>query len=218
MLNGHMTAMTELVYAHKGVVDKFVGDAVVALWGAPIARDDDADRAAQCAVAMWEFGEEFRHDTPDGVPPIGRTRVGLHHGEAIVGNFGGQERIQYTALGDAMNTAARLESANKQMDTVMLASDEAVRDVTKAEFRCLGRVTLSGRSTPVKIYEPVSKITAGSAEALQKLYQEFEQGNEQAREAIARLADENPEDLALKNFAERLINTEPGGSYVLQGK
>ena len=117
-----------------------------------------------------------------------------------------------------MNTAARLESANKQTDSVMLASDEAMHGVTKVEFRCLGRVTLSGRSTPVKIYEPVSKITAGSAEALQKLYQEFEQGNEQAREAIARLADDNPEDLALKNFAERLINTEPGGSYVLQGK
>lgn len=218
LLNNYLDKMCEIILEYGGTIDKFVGDAVVAFWGAPIARDDDADRAAQCAVAMWEFGEEFRHDTPEGVPPIGRTRVGLHHGEAIVGNFGGRERIQYTALGDAMNTAARLESANKQTDTVMLASDEAMHGVTKVEFRCLGRVTLSGRSTPVKIYEPVSKITAGSAEALQKLYQEFEQGNEQAREAIARLADDNPEDLALKNFAERLINTEPGGSYVLQGK
>ncbi len=218
LLNNYLDQMCEIVLEYGGTIDKFVGDAVVAFWGAPIARPDDADRAAQCAVAMWEFGEQFRHDTPEGVPPIGRTRVGLHHGEAIVGNFGGAERIQYTALGDAMNTAARLESANKQTDTVMLASDEAVSDVTQANFRCLGRVTLSGRSTPVKIYEPVSEITAGSAETLHMLYQEFEQGNEQAREAIARLADENPEDLALRNFAQRLINTEPGGSYVLQGK
>ncbi|MGP1282089.1 MAG: CHASE2 domain-containing protein [Parasphingopyxis sp.] len=218
LLNRYLDKMSEIVLEFGGTIDKFVGDAVVAFWGAPIARPDDADRAAQCAVAMWRFGEEFRQSTPDGVPPIGRTRVGLHFGEAIVGNFGGEERIQYTALGDAMNTAARLESANKQTDTVVLASREAVENVTKVDFRCLGRVTLSGRATPVEIHEPVLEITAGSAAMLDSLYQEFEQGNERAREKIAELAAENADDAALQNFAKRLINTEPGGSYVLHGK
>ncbi|QLC23982.1 CHASE2 domain-containing protein [Parasphingopyxis algicola] len=218
LLNRYLDKMSEIVLEYGGTIDKFVGDAVVAFWGAPIARPDDADRAAQCAVAMWRFGEEFRKSTPDGVPPIGRTRVGLHCGEAIVGNFGGEERIQYTALGDAMNTAARLESANKQTDTVALASREAVEKVTKVDFRCLGRVTLSGRATPVEIYEPVLEITAGSAAMLDSLYREFEQGHEQAREKIAELAAQNGEDAALQNFAKRLINTEPGGSYVLHGK
>ncbi|WP_299328323.1 CHASE2 domain-containing protein [Parasphingopyxis sp.] len=218
LLNNYLDKMSEIVLDYGGTIDKFVGDAVVAFWGAPIARSDDADRAAQCAIAMWRFGEEFRHNAPDGVPPIGRTRVGLHYGEAIVGNFGGEERIQYTALGDAMNTAARLESANKQTDTVMLASYEAVERVTKADFRCLGRVTLSGRATPVKIYEPVLEITAGSAALVDKLFREYEEGDEQAREKIAELAAENPDDAALQNFANRLITTEPGGTYVLQGK
>lgn len=218
LLNRYLDKMSEIVLEFGGTIDKFVGDAVVAFWGAPIARPDDADRAAQCAVAMWRFGEEFRQSTPDGVPPIGRTRVGLHFGEAIVGNFGGEERIQYTALGDAMNTAARLESANKQTDTVVLASREAVENVTMVDFRCLGRVTLSGRATPVEIHEPVLEITAGSAAMLDSLYQEFEQGNERAREKIAELAAENADDAALQNFAKRLINTEPGGSYVLHGK
>ncbi|MGP1351688.1 MAG: CHASE2 domain-containing protein [Parasphingopyxis sp.] len=218
LLNHYLDKMSEIVLDYGGTIDKFVGDAVVAFWGAPIARPDDADRAAQCAIAMWRFGEEFRQNAPEGVPPIGRTRVGLHYGEAIVGNFGGEERIQYTALGDAMNTAARLESANKQTDTAMLASYEAVETVTKAEFRCLGRVTLSGRATPVKIYEPVLDITAGSAAMVDSLYRQFEEGDEQAREKIAELAAQNPDDAALRNFAERLITTEPGGTYVLQGK
>ena len=102
---------------------------------------------------MYEAGERFR-DTAreiagEDVPPIGVTRVGLHRGEAVVGNFGGEGRIQYTALGDAMNTAARLESANKALKTTMLVSDEAKRESTLDLFRPMGRIVLSGRATPV---------------------------------------------------------------------
>ena len=89
------------------------------------------------------------------MPPIGVTRVGLHRGEAVVGNFGGEGRIQYTALGDAMNTAARLESANKALKTTMLVSDEAKRESTLDFFRPMGRIVLSGRATPVMVWEPV---------------------------------------------------------------
>jgi len=126
LLNRYLDMLSDVVLAHGGTIDKFVGDAVVAFWGAPIARDDDARNAAQAAYAMWQAGEAFRRDLPAGVPPIGRTRVGLHHGDAIVGNFGGEGRIQYTALGDSMNTASRLESANKKLDTNVLASREAM--------------------------------------------------------------------------------------------
>ncbi|MBC2778034.1 adenylate/guanylate cyclase domain-containing protein [Parasphingopyxis marina] len=218
LLNRYLDLMSEAVLDHGGTIDKFVGDAVVAFWGAPISRPDDAERAAQCAVAMWRIGEEFRQSVPDGVPPVGRTRVGLHKGEAIVGNFGGEERIQYTALGDAMNTAARLEGANKWLETVALASGEAVEEVKTVNFRPLGRVTLSGRSTPVEIHEPVLEITAGSASLLQSLWRKFEQGDLKARDEIVALAGQNPGDAALQNFASRLKETEPGGSYVLQGK
>ncbi len=79
-------------------------------------------RRGWAAIAIYHAGEDFRRNAPARVPPIGRTRVGVHFGEAIVGNFGGEGRIQYTALGDAMNTAARLEGANKPLDTTILVS------------------------------------------------------------------------------------------------
>ncbi|MEQ1511038.1 MAG: adenylate/guanylate cyclase domain-containing protein, partial [Sphingopyxis sp.] len=121
VLNAYLDTLSEVVLAHGGTIDKFVGDAVVAFWGAPISRADDAQKAAQALIAMTAAGEAFAKrmaGEQDGtLPPIGRTRVGLHFGEAVVGNFGGEGRIQYTALGDSMNTAARLESANKLMKT-----------------------------------------------------------------------------------------------------
>jgi len=218
LLNRYLDMLSETVLDHGGTLDKFVGDAVVAFWGAPISRPDDAERAAECALAMWRAGEEFRASAPDGVPPIGCTRVGLHYGPAVVGNFGGEGRIQYTALGDAMNTAARLESGNKHLDTEILASREAIEGVTRIAYRPLGRVTLSGRATPVEIYEPVLEITAGSAEALYTLFKRYDEGDISALEEIAEIARENPEDRALQNFVARLRKTEPGGTYVLQAK
>ncbi|MEQ9661233.1 MAG: adenylate/guanylate cyclase domain-containing protein [Parasphingopyxis sp.] len=218
LLNSYLDLLVEQVLEHGGTLDKFVGDAVVAFWGAPITRPDDADRAAKCAVAMWEASEKWRQEAPEGVPKIGRTRVGLHYGEAVVGNFGGVERIQYTALGDAMNTAARLEGANKYLDTVILASGEAVANVKEVPFRPVGRVTLSGRSTPVEIFEPVLPVTAGSAEQIDTLYRQFEEGDLKARDALAALARENEADTALANFVERLKAIKPGESYVFENK
>lgn len=218
LLNRYLDMMSEQILEHGGTLDKFVGDAVVAFWGAPISRPDDADRAAKCAVALWQVGEEWRQNAPEGVPKIGRTRVGLHFGEAVVGNFGGEERIQYTALGDAMNTAARLEGANKYLDTAVLASAEAVAIVSQVAFRPMGRVTLSGRSTPVEIFEPVLDVTKGSAEKVQHLYREYEEGNAEAVEALGALSRDNPEDIALANMVERLRQTAPGESYVFQNK
>ncbi|MET1111478.1 MAG: adenylate/guanylate cyclase domain-containing protein, partial [Allosphingosinicella sp.] len=146
LLNRYLEMLSEVVLRHGGPIDKFVGDALVAFWGAPIARADDADRAALAAIALYEAGEEFRRSAGEGMPAIGCTRVGLHHGEAVVGNFGGEGRIQYTALGDAMNTASRLESANKQRHSTVLVSAEAKAETSLDIFRPLGRVVLSGRA------------------------------------------------------------------------
>jgi len=89
LLNRYLDMLSDVVLSHGGTIDKFVGDAVVAFWGAPISRPDDARRAVEAAMAMHQAGETFRASVPAGVPPVGRTRVGLHWGEAIVGNFGG---------------------------------------------------------------------------------------------------------------------------------
>ena len=126
LLNRYLDMLSDVVLDHGGTIDKFVGDAVVAFWGAPIARDDDADRAVRAAVAMYEArrGIPPQPPAPD-IPPIGCTRVGLHHGEAVVGNFGGEGRIQYTALGDAHEhrLAARNRPTSRSRPTILVSAE-----------------------------------------------------------------------------------------------
>ena len=173
LLNRYLDLMSDAVLDHGGTIDKFVGDAVVAFWGAPIARPDDADRAVRAAIAMYEAGEEFARTAGEDIPPIGRTRVGLHYGEAVVGNFGGEGRIQYTALGDGMNSAARLESANKALKTTILVSNEAKKESGLDLFRPMGRIVLSGRAKPVEVWEPVPSMEEGLRARLNALWLQY---------------------------------------------
>jgi adenylate cyclase len=217
LLNRYLDILSETVLRHGGTIDKFVGDAVVAFWGAPIARDDDADRAVKAAIAMFRAGEEFRHSGGSDIPPLGCTRVGLHRGAAVVGNFGGEGRIQYTALGDGMNTAARLESANKSLKTTILVSREAKDQSTLDVFRPMGRVVLSGRATPVEVWEPVPDMPADERERLTALWLRFDGGDLAAlAELEAFAADKH--DAALDNLVYRLRQAGPGGHFVLGSK
>jgi adenylate cyclase len=217
LVNRYLETLGRIVLSHGGTIDKFVGDAVVAFWGAPLAREDDADRAVYAAVELYEAGEEFRRGVDPDLPPIGCTRVGLHHGEAVVGNFGGEGRIQYTALGDAMNTASRLESANKQLRSTILVSAEAKAGATLDIFRPLGRVVLDGRATPIEVWEPVPHMPAGERARLNALWRAFDSGDPQALETLAEIAAEG-EDAALADFVYRLRHAGPGGHFVLGSK
>jgi adenylate cyclase len=217
LLNRYLETLGEVVLRHGGTLDKFVGDAVVAFWGAPIAREDDADRAALAALALYEAGETFRRSVGADVPDIGCTRVGLHHGEAVIGNFGGQRRIQYTALGDAMNTASRLESANKQLRSTILVSSEAKERTTLDIFRPLGRVVLDGRATPVELWEPVPDMPAEERARLNRLWQAFDSGDSGALDDLETMAA-GREDAALEDFVYRLRKAGPGGHFVLGSK
>lgn len=216
LLNRYLDVMSEIVLKHGGTLDKFVGDAVVAFWGAPIAREDDADRALRAAIEMHGAGENFRKPTADGVPSLGRTRIGLHRGDAIVGNFGGEDRIQYTALGDSMNTASRLESANKELHTAMLVSREAREMMGSPLLRPMGRVVLRGRSTPVEIFEPVPAAAEEHVTRLTALLRRFEHGDPSALADLESYATREPDDAALSHLLHRLRETEPGGYFVLE--
>jgi adenylate cyclase len=218
LLNRYLDLMSDIVLQHGGTLDKFVGDALVAFWGAPIARDDDADRAVQAGLAMYQCGEEFRRNPGADVPPIGVTRVGLHRGEAVVGNFGGEGRIQYTALGDAMNTGARLESANKALKTRMLVSDEAKALSTLPYFRPMGRIVLSGRSTPVVVWEPAPELDEDLLATLNDLWRRFDTGDEAALVQLEEIADAHKKDAALQEFVYRLREVGRGGHFVLGSK
>lgn len=215
LLNRYLEMLSNVVLEHGGTIDKFVGDAVVAFWGAPISRPDDGERAAKAAWAMYQAGEEFRKSVPEGVPAIGKTRVGLHHGEAIVGNFGGEGRIQYTALGDSMNTASRLESANKQLKSSVLVSREAAELSGLDWFRVLGRIVLRGRATPVEIVEPVPDMPGEALKAFNDLARRAVSGDVSAITALANKSSKNPNDAALANFVFRLAHQEEGGYFVL---
>jgi adenylate cyclase len=218
ILNAYLDGMSDIVLKHGGTIDKFVGDAVVAFWGAPIAREDDGDRALAAVVEMMEFTANFGSGAPERAM-LGRTRIGLHYGEAIVGNFGGEGRIQYTALGDAMNCAARLEGANKYLKSVALVSDEArARIEDQSLFRPMGRITLSGRPTPIVVWEPAPQLPDDVRQRLTQLWRQFETGDRTALQDIEAIAVIHDNDIALSAFACRLREAGPGKSFELGEK
>jgi adenylate cyclase len=218
LLNRYLDLMSDIVLKHGGTLDKFVGDALVTFWGAPIARPDDADRAVRAGREMYEAGEEFRRTAGDDVPAIGCTRVGLHRGEAIVGNFGGERRIQYTALGDAMNCAARLESANKALKTTMLVSDSAKSESSLDIFRPMGRIVVSGRGTPFEVWEPAPDMDSAARVALNEAWCAFDGGDVSALARLEEIAAAHVEDAALQYFIYRVREVGPGGHFVLGSK
>jgi adenylate cyclase len=135
----------------------------------------------------------------------------------VVGNFGGEGRIQYTALGDGMNTASRLESANKYLHSTILVSAEAKAETSLDIFRPLGRVVLSGRATPVEVWEPVPHMESAERRRLTELWSAFETGDPDALEALGAIAARQ-EDAALTDFVYRLGEAGPGGHFVLGSK
>ena len=215
LLNDYLDRLSAIVLEAGGTLDKFVGDAVVAFWGAPIAYPDDGERAIRAAYAMYESGEEFRRNVSADLPPVGRTRVGVHFGEAVVGNFGGDKRIQYTALGDAMNTASRLESANKPLRTSVLVSREAAERSGLDWFRRMGTVTLRGRSTPIEVFEIVPELAAEQRAVVNELVEAHASGDSSLVQRLTAKLGDLSHDAALANLVERLRTTGKGESYAL---
>ena len=210
--------MSNIVLDHGGTIDKFVGDAVVAFWGAPIARPDDGDRAVAALLAMNTFTAGFALDGSNDAAMMGRTRVGLHYGEAVVGNFGGEGRLTYTALGDAMNCAARLEGANKYLKTIALISQEARDRSASTVFRPMGRIAVSGRSTALVVWEPAPQMTEEERVLLSQLWTRFDNGERAALDEIEQICLTHDKDVALAAFAVRLREVGPGGTYELKEK
>lgn len=216
LLNRYLSMLSKVVLDHGGVLDKFIGDAVVAFWGAPIAKPDDGERAAKAGYALWQAGEAFRQEVArmdPALPKIGKTRVGMHWGEAVVGNFGGENRIQYTALGDSMNTAARLESANKALDSNVLASRELVERSGLDWWRPMGRVILRGRAKPVDVFGIVPDWPESDRIALAEALATSDP--EQSAAKIKALLERYPADSALGNLLQRTRSLNEEGAYVV---
>jgi adenylate cyclase len=155
LLNRHFTAMTDIVLEHYGTVARFIGDAIMAFWGAPLEDDDQAYRAVAAAIAMQEGMNTLRADfAKEGLPPI-HMRVGIHSGSAVVGNLGSDKRFDYTAIGDDVNLSARLEGTNKLYGTTILVSQETVNRVGgRLGFRPVDKVVVKGKSQAVETFTP----------------------------------------------------------------
>jgi len=221
LINRYLELISTVILDHGGVIDKFIGDAVVAFWGAPISRPDDATRAARAGYAVWAAGEAFREEVAamdPALPKIGKTRVGLHYGEAVVGNFGGDTRIQYTALGDSMNTAARLESGNKTFKSSVMASAEFATRSQLDWWRRMGRVVLSGRAQPVDLYEPAPEFPVADRAALNAAVALIDSDREAALAQIEALAARYPEDTALQALALRSHDLNDAGAHIMGSK
>jgi adenylate cyclase len=141
------------VMAEGGVVDKYIGDNIMAVFGAPVSRPDDAQRAVRAAlkmrVALAKLNTRFAER---GIEPL-RFGIGLHTGEVVAGNIGSARRMEYTVIGDAVNVASRLESKTKDLATDFLIS-EATRERLSEEVDvvAMGEVQVKGRVAPVKIF------------------------------------------------------------------
>jgi adenylate cyclase len=166
---------------------------------------------------MYQAGEKYRVDlAAEDVPPIGMTRVGLHVGDAIVGNFGGEGRIQYTALGDSMNTASRLEAANKSLKTGVLISAEAAARSGRDDLVPMGRVTLRGRAQPVDVLTPRPDLDPGQRARIAALVAAHMSGDKKTYVTCATAIQADfGQDAAIMFLIERLNETKEGESYVL---
>ncbi|HEY2744685.1 MAG TPA: adenylate/guanylate cyclase domain-containing protein, partial [Polyangia bacterium] len=154
LLGRYFEVMTAAVTAHGGTVDKYIGDALMVMWNAPVPVADHAARACRAALACVEAARALcASDEWRGLPPL-HTRFGIHSGDVMVGHFGAPERFSYTALGDGVNLAARLEGLNKQYGTTILVS-AAVEEAVRGEFelRAVGRVTVKGKTQAVDVFE-----------------------------------------------------------------
>ncbi len=155
-MNEYLTAMSNIVIEHNGMVDKFIGDAVMAIWGAPLDDADHAANAVRAAFHMKEKLEELRPAwTVQGLPHI-EIGVGINTGIMSVGNFGSDKRFDYTVMGDNVNLASRLEGLSKMYGSSTIIS-EFTREVLGSEIFCrfLDMVKVKGKDLPAKIYEPL---------------------------------------------------------------
>ncbi|USQ15259.1 adenylate/guanylate cyclase domain-containing protein (plasmid) [Legionella lytica] len=208
-LSDYFELMTKTIIQYKGTLDKYIGDGIMALWNAPEQDKDHAFNACETARIMLEQLKILnqKHDI-EGFPEF-NVKIGIHTGEAIVGNVGSEDRLNYTALGDAVNLASRLESINRYYNTQIIVSHATFIQVSeKFLFRFLDEVAVRGKQESIAIYE---LITAQDIERLEQHKQEFkeafslyQQGSwKQSMDAFMTLTPAYPGDKLASIYIER---------------
>ena len=212
LLNEYLTAMTDCIVAEGGIIDKYEGDAIMAEFGAPLPAEDHADRAIRAAVAMQTKLEEMRGKWGNEGRPQLRARVGINSGQMVVGNMGSRQIFDYTAMGDAVNLASRLEGVNKFYDSELMVSGMTWGLLREKAFgRRLDVIRVKGKKEPVEVWEILGLHANPQAERFQ---QRIDRWNEalrayehrdwqEAAELFQALHAEFPEDLPARVLGER---------------
>jgi adenylate cyclase len=229
MLSGYFTPMTAIIKENSGTLDKFIGDAIMAFWGAPHPDESHASHACRAALSMVKTLESLRGSwKAQGFPGL-FARIGIHSGKVIAGNVGSREQVNYTCLGDTVNLASRLESVNKHYGTGILVSGET-RAFLGPEFilRRVDSIRVKGRNAPVEVFELLSEgeplpewVTAYE----KGLYAYSSQNFDQAQALFAQVLEQRPEDGPSGVMFKRcqnniLVPPEPGwdGVHVMESK
>ena len=237
LLNSYLTPMTDLVFETKGTLDKYMGDAIMAFWGAPIPLEDHPKRAATCALLMLKKLKELQEEyAKKGLPSID-IGIGLNTGDMSVGNMGSNTVRSYTVMGDAVNLGSRLEGINKEYGTRIIISEFTQKRIAD-EFvtREVDWVRVKGKAQPVRIFELIGNRAPGPLQAdsnLLRLLPDFELGFKlyherhfaEARQAFNAALEIKPDDECSKLYIERChdyLEEPPGedwdGVYTMKTK
>ena len=205
VLNSYFDGVCEIIMRNGGMVIEFLGDGVQAMFGAPEHQPDHAALALAAARDVRRFAREYRSK---GVPlqlGLGRTRIGIHSGEATVGNIGASTRLKYAALGDVVNSTSRLEGLNKYFGTDVCISEESRSAASDTDVRPLGDFLLKGKTKVITVYELLDVSEGGSAfaQAYLTAYRHLTAGADAAVAAFEQVVQGNPADACSAFHLER---------------
>ena len=231
MLNNYLSGLTDVILKYDGVVDKYIGDCIMAFWNAPLDQKDHRKLACLAAVdCMGEIARLNTELTEFSIKPS--ARIGLNSGPMVVGNMGSKTRLSYTVMGDSVNLASRLEGANKYFHSKIMVSEYTYGEAKEfIEARRLGQIRVVGKAIPVKVYEPLAHKGKLSAEG-NKLLEAYNDGLEafykgaydKARKAFEAALAAAPQDGPSRFYlelAEKYSSAVPGewdGTFNLTSK
>ena len=212
-INEYLTAMSQIIREEGGTLDKYIGDAIMAFWGAPVPAADHATRGVVAALRMQQELQRLREDFARRGWPSISIGVGLSSGDMTVGDMGSQVRKAYTVMGDTVNLGSRLEGITRQYGVGVLVSEDTVRMSSGLVYREIDAVRVKGKDVPIRIYQPLALATQWDASRQQQLDQWHaalnayrEQRWDEAESLLITLQQANPDDRLRGIYLERVAD------------